>query len=135
MGVIPRFLTLAMARYRTGTHLVWIPTYRRRVLRGKIARRLKQLLYEACKLNRWWISELSIQVDHVHLIIQINPRDSLADVAQVLKGGTSRVIRKEFSELEEFLWGDCFWADGYFAESIGAVDEEIARKYIRDQQE
>lgn len=133
---------LAMSRYRKGSHtkhrlqyhLVWIPKYRKRVLRGKIAARLKKLLYEACKINRWWISEISVQEDHIHIIIQVNPKDSVAEVAHILKGGTSRVIRKEFPELEEFLWGDSFWADGYFAETIGNVDEEIVRKYIREQQ-
>ena len=67
----------------------------------------------------------------MHLIIQTNPSDSAAEVVQRLKGGTSRVIRKEFPELEEFLWGDSLWADGYFAESVGSVDEEVVRRYIR----
>jgi len=70
----------------------------------------------------------------VHVMIQVKPSDSIADVVQILKGGTSRVIRKEFPELEEFLWGDSFWADGYFAESVGKVDEEVVRKYIQKQQ-
>lgn len=82
-------------------------------------------------MNRWWISELSIREDHIHLIIQTNPRDSVADVLQRLKGGTSRVIRKEFPELEEFLWGDSLWADGYFVETVGNVDEEVVKRYIR----
>lgn len=130
-----------MVRYWTGghtkhclqVHLVWIPKYRKRVLRGKMVSRLKKLLYEACKINRWWISELSIQDDHVHTLMQIKPNECVADVVQILKGGTSRVIRKEFPELEEFLWGDSFWADGYFAESVGKVDEEVIRKYIKTQ--
>lgn len=130
-----------MARYQTGAHtkhrlqyhVVWIPKYRKRVLRGKIAIRLKQLLYDACKVNRWWISEISIQEDHVHIVIQASPSDSLAEVVQILKGGTSRVIRKEFPDMEEFLWGDSFWADGYFAETVGKVDEEVVKRYIRNQ--
>ena len=69
------------------------------------------------------------------MIIQLNPSDSISEAVQILKGGTGRVIRQEFPDLEEFLWGDSFWADGYFAETIGNVDEEIVRKYIRDQQE
>lgn len=72
-------------------------------------------------------------MDHVHLIIQTNPSDSVAEVVQRLKGGTSRVIRKEFPELEEFLWGDSLWADGYFAETVGSVDEEVVRRYINQQ--
>jgi len=132
---------LAMARYWKGAHtrhklqyhLVWVPKYRKRVLRGKIAYRLKGLLYDACKINRWWISKISIQCDHVHLLIQLQAHDSVAEAIRLLKGGTSKVIRKEFSELDEFLWGDSFWADGYFAESIGHVDEEVVRKYIDEQ--
>jgi putative transposase len=69
----------------------------------------------------------------VHIIIQIKPSDSIAEVVQTLKGGTSRVIRKEYPELEEFLWGDSFWADGYFAETIGQIDEEVIKRYIREQ--
>jgi putative transposase len=95
--------------------------------------RLRQLLNEACRINRWWISELSIPEDHVHLIIQTKPSDSVAEVVQRLKGGSSRVIRKEYPELEEFLWGDSFWADGYFAETVGSVDEDVVRRYIREQ--
>ena len=113
--------------------MVWIPKYRKRVLTGEIAIRLKNLLYEACKINRWWISEMAIQKDHIHIVIQINPRDNVGAVAQILKGGTSRVIRKEFPELEEFLWGDNLWADGYFAESVGKVDEAVVKRYIRQQ--
>jgi len=98
-----------------------------------MAIRLKKLLYEASRINRWWISELSIQEDHIHLIIQTKPKESVAEVVQRLKGGASRVIRKEYPELEEFLWGDSFGADGYFAETVGNVDEEVVRRYIREQ--
>ena len=130
-----------MARYAKGPHtkhrlqyhLVWVPKYRRRVLQGKIAIRRKRLLYEACKMNGRWISEISIQDDHLHLIVQIPPRYSVAEVVQIFKGGTSRVLRKEYPEMDEFLWGDSFWADGYFAETVGKVDEEVVKKYIRQQ--
>ena len=121
-------------KHRLQVHLVWIPKYRKRVIKGKIANRIRGLLYDACKINRWWIEEISIKDDHVHMMIQINPRESVAEVVQILKGGTSIVIRREYPELGEFLWGDSFWADGYFAETVGQVDEEIVKKYIREQQ-
>ena len=132
---------LAMARYATGAHtkhrlqyhLVWIPKYRKRVLRGKIAIRLKKLLYEACRMNNGWISEVAIHEDHLHLLVQVPPKDSVAEVMQIFKGGTSRVLRKEYPELEEFLWGESFWADGHSAETVGQINEEIVKKYIRDQ--
>jgi putative transposase len=91
--------------------------------------RLRRLLYEACRMNKWWTSELSIREDHLHLILQTKPSVSVAEAVQRLKGGTSRVIREEYPELEEFLWGDSFWADGYFAETVSNVDEEGVRRY------
>lgn len=84
-------------------------------------------------MNRWWIGELAIQEDHVHIVIQIKPSDRVAEVVQYLKGGTSRVMRKKFPELEEFLWSDSLWADGYFAESVGQVEEEVVKRYIANQ--
>ncbi|HNS57334.1 MAG TPA: IS200/IS605 family transposase [Smithellaceae bacterium] len=128
-----RYWSGAHTRHRLQYHVVWIPKYRKRVLKGKIAVRLKQLIFDGCRMNQWWTKQISIQSDHVHLLIQLNPRNSIAEVVQTLKGGSSRVIRKEFPELEEFLWGDSFWSDGYFAETVGQVDEEVVRKYIQAQ--
>ncbi|NTU72827.1 IS200/IS605 family transposase [Candidatus Roizmanbacteria bacterium] len=115
------------------THLVWCPKYRRRVLVGEVVKRLQRLFEQAAEVNDWEIHELSIQKDHVHLLIQTNPKESIAEVMQILKGGTSYVIRKEFPELEEFLWGDSFWCDGYFAESVGHVNESVIKAYIQTQ--
>jgi putative transposase len=103
------------------------------VLRGEVKKRLMELFYEACEINRWWIHEINIQEDHIHMMIQIKPRDSVSEVVRKLKGGSSRIVRKEYPELEEFLWGDSFWCDGYFAETVGQVNKEVIRKYIRDQ--
>jgi len=128
-----RYATGAHTKHRLQYHVVWIPKYRKRVLRGKIVIRLKKLMYEACRMNRWWISEMAIADDHVHIIIQLPPRVSIAEAVQMIKGGTSRVLRKEFPEMDEFLWGESFWADGYFAESVGQVNEEVVMKYIRQQ--
>ena len=100
---------------------------------GDIARRLNELFVQACEMNEWEIHELNIQKDHVHMLLQINPRDSLSKVVQILKGGTSYVIRKEYPDLEEFLWGESFWGDGFFAESVGAKSEKVIKAYIKNQ--
>ena len=100
---------------------------------GDIARRLNELFMQACEMNDWELHELNIQKDHVHMLLQINPRESLSSVMQILKGGSSFVIRKEFPDLEEFLWGDSFWGDGFFAESVGAKNEKVIRDYIKNQ--
>ncbi|MBU0974933.1 IS200/IS605 family transposase [Patescibacteria group bacterium] len=79
--------------------------------------------------------KLEILSEHIHLLIQLNPKDSPSQAMQFLKGGSSIVLRKEFaSKIRAFLWGDSFWADGYFVESIGQKNEEVIRAYLDSQQ-
>ena len=127
------YWTGAHTKHKLRYYLVWVPKYRKRVLIGKLAQRLEELLYQAAEVNDWRIEELSIVNDHIHMLIQVKPDKALSKVVQLLKGGTSKVLRSEFPKLEEFLWGDNHWADGYFAESVGVSDERMIRRYIREQ--
>lgn len=120
-------------KHRIIFHFIFVPKYRRRVISKPIAIRLKNLFFEACKDNNWFIDEIEILPDHSHLIIQIKPKDSIASVAKILKGGSSRVIRQEFPKIREFLWGDNFWATGYFAESLGVKNLDSMKRYIQNQ--
>jgi putative transposase len=132
-GKVPRYWTGAHTTQRLRFHLVLVPKYRKRVLTGALAARLEELLYQACEVNGWELHELSILPDPVHLLVQFTPKESVASVVQRLKGGTSRQIRLEFPDLVEFLWGASLWAAGYFAETVGKVDEATLRSYIREQ--
>ena len=123
----------SQTKHRVKYHIVWTPKYRKRILDGKLAERLKELLEECIEVNRWAMDEISIQKDHIHLLIQFVPSISISEMVQILKGGTSRVIREEFPELKEFLWGSGLWADGYFVESVGSFEENIIQKYIQNQ--
>ena len=121
------------ATYDIQYHFVWIPKYRKRVLVGKIKERLKELLNEYAEMNDFEIMELAIQSDHVHLLLSAKPRYSPSMIMNYIKGGSSRILRKENPELEEFLWGDSFWADGYFVSIHSSVSEDIIRNYIKKQ--
>ncbi|MGB4967734.1 MAG: IS200/IS605 family transposase [Candidatus Saccharimonadales bacterium] len=67
------------------------------------------------------------------LLIQLPPSVSVSEAVKTMKGGTSRVIRQEFPELEEFIWGASLWAVGFFAESVGQVTEGRIKLYIKNQ--
>ena len=123
----------SQTKHRLMYHLVWVPKYRKRVLTGKVAERIKNLLHECADLQRWKIEELNIQPDHVHMLIQMNPNVSVSRMVQLFKGMTSRIVREEFPELKEFLWGNSFWSDGYFAETCGQINEDRIREYIQNQ--
>ena len=65
------------------------------------------------------------------MLVQIKPSVTISKVVQLFKGGSSKIIRSEFPELEEFLWGDSFWGDGYFAETVGKLDREIVKNTFK----
>jgi putative transposase len=135
MGKKEKYWTGAHTKHRMLYHIVWIPKYRKRILEGKIAKRIQELLSECAEVDRWRIDELSVQRDHVHMLIQLRPDTSVSKAVQLFKGKSSYIVRKEFPELEEFYWGraDSFWCDGFFVETVGQVNESKIKEYIQNQ--
>ena len=124
----------AHTTHRNMYHIVWLPKYRKKILEGKVKERLEELLRECAEVNSWEIQELNIQLDHVHLLIQLPPSISVSKAVQFLKGLSSRTIRSELSqEIKNMLWGKDLWADGYFSETVGSCSEETIRNYIKNQ--
>ena len=105
------------------------------MLTGKIKNRIEQLFHECAEINQFEIMELSIQSDHIHILLSAKPRYSPSQIVQFVKGGSSYKIRREFPELQEFLWGDSFLADGYFVSTHSVVSESVIRNYIKKQDE
>jgi putative transposase len=128
-----KYWTGAHTKHRHMYHIVWIPKYRKRILKDKIAKRIEELLRQCAEVNRWEIHELNVQLDHVHMLVQLVPSISVSKAVQMFKGGSSKVIREEFPGLEEYLWGDSFWGDGFFSETVGQVNEAVIREYIQNQ--
>ena len=123
------------SRYRLQYHLVWIPKYRRRVMVGDVAASVRKLFYDCAQMNDWWITRLAVMPDHVHLLIELPPTVSISQTVKTFKGGSSRALRQMHPELDEWLWGDSFWAVGYFAESVGRVTENAIKLYIENQKD
>ena len=120
--------------HRLMYHIIWLPKYRKKVLEGCVKKRVEDVLREIADINGWEIQELNVQLDHVHLMIQLPPSISVSKAVQFLKGVSSKTIREELpQEIKRMLWGKDFWAEGYFAETVGNVTEETIRNYIKNQ--
>ena len=114
-------------------HLVWITKYRRKVLRGEVAKRSRELIREICKANEVEILKGHVSGDHIHLFVSVPPHLSVSKLMQMLKGKTSRKMLFEFKTLEKQFWGRHLWARGYFAASSGNVTDEVIMNYIENQ--
>ncbi len=114
-------------------HLVWITKYRKPVLTGEIAKRVRELIREICKGKEIEIIKGHVSKDHVHIFVSVPPHISVSTVMQSLKGKTSRKMMSEFKSLSRTFWGRHIWARGYFVASSGNVTDEVIMKYIEIQ--
>jgi len=112
-------------------HLVWCPKYRRPVLVGPVADRLKALLVEKAEADGLAIQALEVMPDHVHLFVEGDPTWAPAGIAARLKGYTSHVLRNEFPHLRSRL--PTLWSRSYYIGTVGHVSEETVRRYIESQ--
>lgn len=76
--------------------------------------------------------ELNIQPDHVYLVVIVPPKLSISTLMGVLKGRSAICLYNRFPDIRKKLWGNHFWARGYFVDTVG-VNEEIIRWYVRHQ--
>jgi len=129
----PEFRSGSHTKHRLKYHITFVPKYRHSVLQGEVAKQAKQLFYDCAKANDWWIDKLDVEPDHVHMLVRLPPRYSVPEAVQLLKGGSSKVLREQHPELETWLWGDSFWGQGYFAETVGRMHEDIMKQYIDKQ--
>jgi len=121
----------AGAVHSIGLHLVWCPKYRRPVLEGRVAERLRGLIRAKCAERGWTVQALEVMPDHVHLFVRTGPDASPALVAHQCKGFTSRVLRAEFPQLRSRL--PTLWSKSYLVASVGRVSEAAIRGYIAEQ--
>lgn len=110
---------------------MWCPKYRRPVLTGQVAIRLKELLHKKANELKVEIAALEIMPDHVQMFIETDPTESPAHLVSQFKGFTSHELRNEFSELKSRL--PTLWSRSYYVGSVGHLSEETVKKYIENQ--
>jgi putative transposase len=116
-------------------HIVWKTKYSYGVLKGEVALRTRQILREICIENELRIVSGHVRANHVHLLIAAPTHISPAQIVQYLKGKSSYRLQREYQELQKRYWGQHLWARGYFCATVGAVNEELIKKYIENQSE
>lgn len=115
-------------------HLIWIPKYRKRVLVGKVAERVRDVLRQVSMEHEIHIISGKVASDHVHMFISYRPQQAISKLVQYFKGTSSRILLQEFTHLQKQFWGRHFWARGYMAISSGNITDEMIQEYIDEQE-
>jgi putative transposase len=127
-----------MRRYRTGSHtktdlrvhVIWIPKYRKKVLRGPVSIRARDVLRQIAFEHEIEVFSGKVAEDHVHIFIGYRPTQNVSKIMQWLKGISSRILLQEYPHLKKQFWGRHLWARGYLAVSSGNITDETIQKYI-----
>ena len=121
------------ATYNINYHFVWIPKYRKPLLKHeKVKEILEKILRGQSESRDWQVLALEIQPDHLHLFLSVPPTYSPSEVVQILKGNTSRQLRLVFPFLKTII-RKSLWADGYYVSTAGYVSQDQVRRYINEQ--
>jgi len=129
-----RFRSLAHSIWHCYYHIVWVPKYRFRILRGEIKREVEKMVVMTSEQLGCIIAELNIQEDHVHLLVMVPPKISISSYMGRVKGRTAIRLFSRFPELRDKpYWGNHFWARGYCVDTVG-LDLEKIKKYVRYQE-
>jgi putative transposase len=131
-----------MRRYQLGAHtktdlkvhMSWVPKYRKRVLTGQVAIRVRDVWRQIAIEHELEISTGKVASDHVQMFLQYKPHQDISKIVQWLKGISSRLLLQEFPPLRKQFWGRHFWARGYLAVSSGNITDEMISQYIEAQE-
>ncbi len=117
--------------YNCKYHVIFCPKYRRKVLTDGIDDRLKTVFCETAQRHNFEVTDLEVMPDHVHLLIDCNPKYGIMQCVKDLKRESASIILREFPHMRSRLPN--LWTRSTFIASVGTVSLEVVKKYIEDQ--
>ncbi len=126
------YLTKNHSKYLLQYHIIFVVKYRLKIIDQFP---IKDILSQLSINDDYIIKVMEVDKDHIHLLIQAEPKISPLYIVKKLKGKSTIILWKDYSQiLKRFFWKErTFWSDGYFISSIGNVSEHTLQKYINEQ--
>ena len=114
-------------------HVVIVPKYRKKVMYGRLRREIGQILRQLCRQREVEFIEGHAMSDHIHMLLSIPPKFSVAMTIGYLKGKSAIRINRDHLRVKGTLYGRSFWSRGYCVSTVG-YDTDSIRKYIQEQE-
>ena len=130
----PDISSLEHTSWRCQYHIVFAPKYRRMEIFGEIKQDIGVILRKLCQQKGVEILEAEACKDHIHMLVSIPPKYSVAQIMGYLKGKSSLMIFDRHANLKYKYGNRHFWARGYYVDTVGRNKKQVA-EYIRNQLE
>ena len=124
--------SLAHTRWNCKYHIVFAPKYRRQIIYGKIKQDVGIMLRKLCEYKQVEIIEAEVCKDHIHMLVSIPPKYSVAQILGYLKGKSSLMIFEKYANMKYKYGNRHFWCRGYYVDTVGKNKKAI-EEYIRNQ--
>ena len=124
--------SLAHTTWNCKYHIVFAPKYRRKVFFGQKRKEIGAILRSLCEWKQVEIIEAEVCPDHIHMLIKIPPKLSVASFVGFLKGKSSILIYQKFANMKFKYRNREFWCRGYYVDTAGKNDIKI-KEYIANQ--
>jgi len=110
MTTTSSYESLAHSKWDCKYHVIFIPKGRKKVLYGKIRQFLGPKFHELAGQRESKIIEGSMVQDHVHMLIKIPPKYSIAEVVGYMKGKSAIAVARQFGGRQRNFNGESLWA-------------------------
>ncbi|HBO49081.1 MAG: IS200/IS605 family transposase [Firmicutes bacterium] len=124
--------SLAHTTWNCKYHIVFAPKYRRKVFFGQKRKEIGAILRSLCEWKQVEIIEAEVCPDHIHMLVKIPPKLSVASFVGFLKGKSSILIYQKFANMKFKYRNREFWCRGYYVDTAGKNDIKI-KEYIANQ--
>ena len=124
--------SLSHSKWRCHCHVVFAPKFRRQAIYGKIKTDIRKILRRLCDQKGIEIIEAELCPDHVHMLLAIPPKYSVAQIMGYLKGKSSLMIFDRHANMKYKYGNKHFWCRGYYVDTVERNKKAIA-EYIRNQ--
>ncbi|MBL8676123.1 MAG: IS200/IS605 family transposase [Alphaproteobacteria bacterium] len=126
--------SLSHSKWICKYHIVFVPKNRRKVLYGKVRKYLGPVFHQLAGQRECKIIKGSMVQDHVHMLIQIPPKHSVAEVIGYIKGKSAIAVARQFGDKKKNFNGEKLWARGYAVSTVGFEEAQI-KSYIKHQEQ
>ena len=124
--------SLSHSKWRCQYHIVFAPKYRRQVIYQEIKADIGQILRKLCEQKGVEIIEANACPDHIHMMVSIPPKLSVAEFMGYLKGKSALMIFDKHANLKYKYGNRNFWCRGYYVDTVGKNSKKI-QEYIQNQ--
>ena len=126
--------SLAHTTWECKYHIVFAPKFRRQIIYGRLKVSIGRILRELCERKHVEIIEANACPDHIHMLVKIPPKMSVAEFMGYLKGKSSLMIFDQHANLKYKYGNRHFWCRGYYVDTVGR-NEKVIQEYIKRQLE